>query len=247
MVLHYNNYLAHTKNTLSFIALTTLFSLAFAIQIVSAAPRDIQIRSVNFTTGIIELFNFGTSDEPLDGYRFCSHDEDQVRIYSSTNGLNNTMIEAGTSFFIHLNDDAPGGNDTINASTVGAFAAPLDVGPWSLQLYFPPISFGNGDTIADHVQWSIDGTDDTSADERSDEAETGGVWTDQDLWVATESESISITLDDTTGAELHGPDNYTANTLTVEPPATAVNVPFPLLGLIALGGLLVVIGITTRT
>ena len=142
-----------------------------------AAPRDVQMRAFDFATSTLELTNFGASSEPLDSWRFCSHDEDQVRRYSATSGLNGVSIPAGGSVFIHFPNDAPGGDPTrINVSTLGAFAVPFDSGAYGIQLYFPPVSFGNGNTIADHAQWSIDGIDNVSADERSDEAEFGGVW-----------------------------------------------------------------------
>ena len=78
-----------------------------------------------------------------------------------------------------------------------------------MQIYFAPVSFGNGNTIADHVQWSVDGVDDRTADERSDEAQTGGVWTDQSAWIATSADTLRIELNDPAAAELHGPENYT--------------------------------------
>jgi hypothetical protein len=86
----------------------------------------------------------------------------------------------------------------------------MDPSAHGLQIYFAPVVFTIGDTIADHVQWSIDGVDDLTADERSDEAETGGVWTDQSTWVITQSDSTSITLNESAnGLILHGPSDYT--------------------------------------
>ena len=189
-----------------------LLALILAAGTSFAAPRDVVFRSIDFDTNIIELFNSGATDEDLSGWRFCSHDEDQVRVYSSGAGLNGVTIEAGTSLFVHVNNDAPGGDtDRVNASTVGALASPLDNDSWSIQIYFPPVSFGNGNTIADHLQWSIDGIDNTTADERSDEAESGGVWTDQSLWISTSADTRRIELDDAAlGTVLNSPADYSA-------------------------------------
>jgi len=46
--------------------------LALFAASVSAAPRDVKIRSVNFETGILELHNFGAADEPLLDFRFAA-------------------------------------------------------------------------------------------------------------------------------------------------------------------------------
>ena len=149
------------------------------LQLGYSAPRDIQFRSVNFETSVIELYNFGEDTENLDGWRFCSHDENQVRRYSSNTGLNNISLAAGESLFIHYLNDAPANTENaINISGRGSFATTLDSGAYGIQIYFTPVSFGNGNRIADHLQWSIDGVDNTSADDRSDEAQAGGVWED---------------------------------------------------------------------
>ena len=189
---------------------SSLSSLLLALaSSLTAAPRDVQFRSVDFESSVLELHNFGDDTESLDGWRFCSHDEDQTRSYSSTAGLNGLSLAPGESLFVHYLGDAPA--DEANRINIpGSFALPLDRGPYGIQIYFPPISFGNGGTIADHVQWAIDGVDDASADERSDEAEDGGVWSDQETWVATSQETSSILLTDASGAILHGPENYEA-------------------------------------
>ena len=84
------------------------------------AERHVQFRSVNFQTGVIELFNFDSADIDLSGWRLCSHDFDERRRYTSPVGLSGVTIEAGTSLFVHLNDDAPAGDaDAINRSALG--------------------------------------------------------------------------------------------------------------------------------
>ena len=175
----------------------------------SAAPRDVQIVAIDFDTQVIELFNFGATTEPLDGWRFCSHDASFVRRYSSSTALNGLSIAPGESLFIHLNNDSGGASGSIDRPS-GGWALPMDQDAYGLQLYFPPVSFGNGATIADHLQWSLGGVDNATADERSDEAEAGGVWTDQDLWISTVDDAGFLMLDEAAnGLVLHGPDDYT--------------------------------------
>jgi len=176
--------------------------------VVQGAERDVQIRSIDLESGIIELFNFGTTDQSLSGWRFCTHDENEIRRYSSSTGLDGVTIEAQSSFTVHTNDDATGGSDSINLSALGPFAQPVDTGPFGMQLYFPPAIFGDGNQVADHLQWSVDGVDNSTADERSDEAESGGVWIDQSQWIATTLDTTLIQLVDTTGGVLHGPADY---------------------------------------
>ncbi|MEQ9616560.1 MAG: hypothetical protein RLN60_00840 [Phycisphaerales bacterium] len=186
--------------------------------VASAAPRDVQFKSVDFETNVIELHNFGDSAEALDGFRACSHDDDQIRQYSTLTSFNGLSIAAGESLFIHFNNDSAmvmDGEQRIDIAGRGNFAGPFDRGPYSIQIYFPPVAFGNGATMADIVQWSIDGVDNSIADERADEAQIAGLWTDQSEWIATTKDSLRIELLDETGGLLHGPLDY----MVVEPGA----------------------------
>lgn len=191
------------KNRLLFLLITvSIFSPLHA-------DRAIQIREVNFLTSTLELYNSGSTSLALDGWRFCSHDENQDRRYSTTTGLNGLSIAAGASLRVHFLNDAPEGDSSaINISGRGNFALDLDRGPYAIQLYNGG-SFGNGNNIIDHVQWSIAGVDNASADNRSDEAQSGGVWTNQSLWVATTATSERIVFSDISGSILHSPDSYT--------------------------------------
>ncbi len=175
-----------------------------------AAPRDIQFVRVDFVASTIELRNTGAASESLANYRFCSHDENQLRQYSNGSALNAVTLAPGESLILHFGNDAPIGNPRrLNVSAIGPFAGPLDRGPWGLQIYFPPVNFGNGATIADHIQWSIAGAGNASADERSDEAQAGGVWVNQAQWIATTDESLAIELRaDQAGLVLHSPASY---------------------------------------
>jgi hypothetical protein len=175
-----------------------------------AAPRDVQIVEIDFEAEVVELHNFGAAPQSLDGWQFCSHDENEVRRYSSSLGLNGVELDAGSSLFIHFANDAPAEAGHQNRPS-GFFALPLDRGPYALGLYFPPVNFFNGNTIADHLQWSIDGVDNTVADERSDEAQSGNVWTNQSLWAVTDLDTVSLRLEESSeGLVLHGPEDYQA-------------------------------------
>ncbi len=137
---------------------------ALATGSVMAGERDVQIRSINVGTGVVQLFNFGDADMALDAWQFCTHDEATSRNYSAPGGFAGRTIEAGSSLFVHYNNDSPGGPDHINIDQLGGFfSEPLDAGPYGMQIYFPIdgfVCFENGDQIADHLQWSIDGQDD---------------------------------------------------------------------------------------
>lgn len=199
-------------------SLTLPFSLAPSLL---SSPRDIQFRTIDIEASVMELHNFGDETEDLSSWRFCSHDESVTRRYSSSSGLNGISLAPGESLFLHVLQDAPA-DDPSRINFPGSIATPLDQGPYGLQIYFPTssgsISFGNSNLIADHLQWAIDGVDNTRADERSDEAQSGGVWTNQNLWIATTSETTSLQLLDTTGTVLHGPENYQAVTIAEAAP-----------------------------
>ncbi len=196
--------------TIAAAAALSLASLALG------AERDIQIRSVDFETGVFELHNCGAETIDLSQWRFCTHDEDQVRRYTAETGLVGVSIAPGGSFFIHTNNDAAGAN-TINVSALGGtFAAPMDpLGAFAIGLFFPDgdgvvgfPDFGNPAQYGDHIQWSQGGADDLTADERSDEAQTAGLWADQSQWIDTAFDTMLIELTDTTCSLLHSPANY---------------------------------------
>jgi len=197
---------------LATIALTAFFLLAQTVTAQITVPdRFVQIRSVDLTTSVLELFNSGTDSQSLAGWRFCTHDENEVRRYSSTAGLNSFTLESGQSLFVHFNNDAdPADPQAVNVSTIGgAFAQPMDAeGAYGAQIYFQT-PFGVGANIADHIQFSLDGLDDVTADERSDEAQ-GEVWVDQNDWIAVSEDTEMIVLNDASlDNELHTPADYT--------------------------------------
>ncbi len=197
---------------LATITLTAFFLLIqTATAQITSPERFVQIRSINLTTSVLELFNSGMNSQSLAGWRFCTHDEDQVRRYSSFSGLNSFTLASGQSLYVHFNNDAdPANAQAVNISTIGgSFATPLDAaGAYGAQIYLNS-SFGSGASIADHIQFSIDGLDDNSADDRSDEAE-GEVWRDQSEWVSISLDTEMIVLNDASlDSEIHSPADYT--------------------------------------
>ena len=175
-----------------------------------AGVRDVQIQEVNTETGVVTLFNCGDTDEPLDTWRLCTADDDQ-RLQYTSGGLDGFVVEAGTTFRLHFNDDAPKGDpDAVNVGDLpGRTALPLDNGPYGLCIYWQT-PFGDGDNMADYIQWTDDlknpGND--TADARAGTARDGGLWTATDAWVMTNENTTTITLTDETCRELHGPDDY---------------------------------------
>ncbi|MEL6796369.1 MAG: GC-type dockerin domain-anchored protein, partial [Planctomycetota bacterium] len=179
-----------------------------------ASEREVQIRSVDFDAGVIELFNFSSIDFDLSGWRFCSHDFDQARRYTAAAGFGGVTIESDTSVFIHFNNDAPANDpDRINRSTLGgAFASPLDQDAYALQLFNPDtngnVSFGNSSLIADHVQWNVNGSGVGSAETRTAQAVSEQLWSANGDFVATEADSDAIVLTDLSGDIQGAPAEY---------------------------------------
>ena len=183
--------------------------------VATTTQRGIQIVEVNFDQSTITLRNFSGSSVSLNGWRFCTHDIDQVRRYSGSTGLNGITLNTDDKLVLYfLNDAPPSDSSAINISALGgSFALPLTSSAYAINLYING-NFGNGVCIADHLQWSIDGIDNTTADERSDEAETGGVWGDQSEWIATKGDTTTILLNDILGSILHSASDYTVGKLT---------------------------------
>jgi len=177
-----------------------------------AGERDLQFINIHTQDQVLMLQNTGIETLDLDGWRFCTHNTTQTLRYSSSSGLNGVSVDPGQSISIHLNNDAQVGNpNQLNASDLGNFAG-FEIEAFGLSLYFPNAQgntpFSDGNFIADHIQWSFGGVDNTSADERSDEAEDGGVWVDQSEWISTRYDTVLIELIDQTFSELHSPADY---------------------------------------
>ncbi|MDF1809510.1 MAG: GC-type dockerin domain-anchored protein [Phycisphaerales bacterium] len=186
--------------------------VAAAASTSQAGERDLQFINIHPQDQVLMLQNTGIETLDLDGWRFCTHNTTQTLRYSSSSGLNGVSVDPGESISIHLNNDAQVGNpNQFNASDIGNFAG-FEIEAYGLSLYFPNAQgntpFSDGNFIADHIQWSFGGVDNTSADERSDEAEDGGVWVDQSEWISTQADTVLIELIDQSFGELHSPTDY---------------------------------------
>ncbi|HPF41315.1 MAG TPA: hypothetical protein P5081_11940 [Phycisphaerae bacterium] len=198
----------HHRSLLAIFAATSLVA-----QLAAAAPRDVQIREINIQGGVIELHNFGAGGEALDGWQFCTFDDNQGFQYSGATGFNGRSISAGASLFIHTLNDAPADPAHMNLSTLGGFfATPIDAGPFALSLYGAGAGFTTASRMVDHVMWNINGVN-PSLTSRANIAVAAGLWTSTTAYVATTAGSLSINLADASGGLLHSPSDYT----TVEP------------------------------
>lgn len=198
---------------------TVLLAAALAAPVLAGPPdpeRSVQFRSVDFVNAVIEVHNFGDAAVALDGWRFCTHNNEQSLRYSLQLALNGMVIEPGESLYVHMHDDAPPASNRLNLADLGQFALPFHRGPYALGLYWPnggTLLFPDPDDMVDHVQWSVDGRDNARADERSQIAVNAGLWTAEDAWMVTSNRSLGWTLIPD-GGLLHGPDDYTV----AEPP-----------------------------
>lgn len=187
---------------------TILLNHSTATAQIVVPERQVQIRTIDLANQTVEVHNFGTTDQPLDGWRFCTHNESTERRYSSAAGFNGTVLAAGESLFLMYGNNASAANE-FNISSLGNFATPMDAeGAYAIQFYFQT-SFGVGANIADFMQFSESGADNNSADARSSIAE-GIVWSDQNAWISVNESTNSISLN--AGAEsreINSPDDYT--------------------------------------
>jgi hypothetical protein len=170
------------------------------------APRDVQFKSVDFSTSVIEVHNYGAGAEDLTGFRFCTSSPTQVRVYTTVGGLNGVTLQPGESLFVHLNNDAPMGDPLRrNASSIGNFTGGFAPTAYGLSIYSPPIGFANAASMVDHVMWNIDGVSNTQAATRAGVAVTT---------------RINL-LDASGGMLLHGPSDYEVLGAPVDCPGDA--------------------------
>lgn len=189
-----------------------------------AAPRDVQISEIDFVNNTISITNFGAGTQGLSNWRFCSHDENQVRVYTGSSGFAGMSLESGESLTIHLDNDASG-LYAINASSLGGgFAGPLDpTNAYSIGFYFPgggSLSFGSSDDLADFVQWDLGGVGDDNADFRTVTAVNAGLWEQANEWAVTAANTERLVLVETDNSLLHGASSYLA---VVPAPTSAIS------------------------
>lgn len=177
-----------------------LFPFALSLSAV-AAPRDVKIDSIDLAAGVVELTNHGSEAQSLNGWRFCSNNTSVVLQYTGASGLNGRTLTPGQSLYVHLNNDAPADPDRVNRSALGGVFAPLDETAFALAIYFPDgngvVNFNLGSQIADFLQFSLNGANNTTANIRTDEAVNGGVWASLTDWIDITTFSTGIQLVDT--------------------------------------------------
>lgn len=168
------------------------------------AQRGVQISEITFIDGdaivqSIELTNFGPTTEDMSNWRFCSHDENQQRVYSG--GIGGSI--------------APGDSMTLFSSSFTLATPFTPEEAYSLAIFdMDNGGFGGTANIVDHVQWSPEGVDSPGARFRSGQAVTGGVWTGATDWIPTSFDTSKIVMKEITrdrvrtGGTLHGPDDY---------------------------------------
>ncbi len=214
-------------------ALTAALATAPALAGGILPQQLVQFRSVDLVDRVIEVHNFGDAAMPLDGWRFCSHSNAQTRRYTLAAALNGVSLGAGESMFIYMNNDAPAGSLNFNASTLGTFANNFGQGPYSIQFFWPnggTLSFASLDDMVDHIQWSVNGLNNTVADERSQQAVNAGLWTAALDWIPTSGNSLAIALVPQ-GGLLHGPADYTVDEPALNCNAADIALPFGVLDL----------------
>lgn len=204
------------KIYLSVILLSVILAMpssSSSVMAQSGAERQVQIASVDFSTGVLEVVNFGQESVDLSRWRFCSHDFNERRRYTGANGLNGIVLESQASLFVYVNNDAPTASDSVNVADLGgAFATPLDQDAFGIQFFFPAangnVSFGNSTLIADHIQWNFAGQAIGDAEERTAQAVSQGLWSSVGDFIETQSDSVRIDLADLSGDVTGGPDEY---------------------------------------
>lgn len=181
---------------------------------VDPIERGVQIVRVNFADGTIEISNTTSESIDLDGWRFCSHDFNEARRYTSAGGLNGFSLDAGQSLTVFTNNDKPASFPSgVNRSDLGgAMAGPLDQDAFGMQLFFPGddgvVRFGDSSDIADCIQWNVDGRGVGTAEQRTAQAVSQGLWTAVGDFIVTQTDSVEIELVSDIGELLHGPANY---------------------------------------
>ena len=198
------------KKTLS-ILLVGFLSAQSVFSVATVIDRGVQFTEVDFVNSTLTLTNLNGADSvDLSGWRFCSHDDNQMRRYSAAAGLNGISLAPNETLVVEFGA-VSGGPGTIGIGAIGGnFAGPLDNGPFAIEIY-ETAPFGTAANMVDHLQWSIDGIDNITADARSSFAQTAGLWTDQNLWIATTAETELLVLNSPAADSiLHGPSSYTA-------------------------------------
>jgi len=201
----------------------------------AGSEEDVQFRSIDFVSQVLELHNYGGSNQDLSGWRFCTHDVSDGRDYSSAAGLNGFSLAPGESLFVHWNDDAIGA-DAVNISDIGGnWVDDLSVNGSgdgiSLNIYRDG-SFSSSTSIIDHIQYSFGGANvGGQSNPRGTVAVNAGLWSSTSDWVSVDLDTGGLLLTDdpfpgATGGT-HGSGSFSA----VPEPASAIAMVLGLAGL----------------
>lgn len=159
--------LTHIKKTANMKS-KLLLHTAFGMLTLSCsfAQGAVVFSEINLTNNTITLTNTDASAVDLGGWRFCSHDFDSARVYSSASHFNGVSIAAGESL-------------VIDTTTI-PFAGLLDGSILSVGLYNDldgALSFGSANDLSAFVQFSPIGTTNVgSAETRTGTAVAAGLW-----------------------------------------------------------------------
>jgi len=153
--------------------------LAISSSLTNAAVVFSELDLVNNT---ITLTNTDNSVVDLGGWRFCSHDTDSSRVYSSSSHFNGTSIAANGSLVI----------DTTSIP----FAGLLGGNTMSVGLYVNS-SFGSSDALEAFIQFGPEGTSGGGSPEtRTQTAVNAGLWDATGSFVQVGATDTSILLND---------------------------------------------------
>lgn len=156
-------------------------ALVASVLTLANASATVVFSELNFADGSITLHNNGTALEALDGWRFCSHDLDQQRVYSSTSALNGITIGAGDSLtlsFASFNFIST--IDTANSASIGLYTSS---------------NFGSSTALETFIQYTpVGNTTFGTSQARTVTAVDAGVWDANNSFVEVNASDTRITL-----------------------------------------------------
>lgn len=152
----------------------------------SLAHSAIVFSKIDLVTNTITLTNTAANSVDLGGWRFCSHDLDNVRTYTSPSDFNGVSILGGESLVVDTT--------TLN------FAGLLGNNAMSIGLYDDldgSLSFGSPDDLSAFIQFAPDGTTEFgNAEFRTATAVAAGLWDATGSFVSIGAGDTEIVLND---------------------------------------------------
>ncbi|MDB4265471.1 PEP-CTERM sorting domain-containing protein [bacterium] len=167
--------------------ITTKIALGSFLLSGALAQSAIVFSELDLVNNTITLTNTGSSAVDIGGWRFCSHDLEDIKRYSSS-----TFFADGVSI-IGL------GSLVVDATSV-ILAGPLAANTMSIGLYNDldgALSFGSPDDLSAFIQFTPEGnTDFGNAEERTGTAVTADLWDAEGSFVEVGAADTFIRLDD---------------------------------------------------